>query len=364
MKNRENALDLLRIISAILVIGAHTYTVPYHTVSAAYSESGVIGASVLYYTAYRLLASTAVPVFFMLSGAFIVASGNAADFKSFYKKTWKRLGIPTIIFTVFYFFEHILVINVSGQLAGYENPFLTSIQYVLYKTAQGKPEDHLWYMFCLIGIYLICPFVALFKKAASDKAFKWFIWIVWIWGTVSNLVQGLEYSWSLGFCVNMLGIFLLGYIAHEWGLRLKSSHSRFAGGFLLIPGLFLVAIVILTDLYLHDVYTALGGTSSYNPLFPLAAFFFVAAFTSMDLKADFSRLSASTLWVYLLHPVIMNLVFIIESNILSIPFAELGADDLILLPNLDFVIITVVTFALSMLLERLLKHRRSGRLAA
>ena len=362
MKNRENALDLLRILSAVLVIGIHTYTVPYHTACTAYGETGIITTSILYYKAFRLLAETAVPVFFMLSGAFIVASRSTVDFGSFYKKMWKRLGIPTIIFSVFYFFEHILVLNISGQLAEYENPFPVSVLSVLSRTAQGKPEDHLWYMFCLIGIYLICPFVALFKNAVSEKTFKRMIWIVFIWGTASNLVQAPKYYWGLGYCANMLGIFLLGYIAHEWGLRLKESHSRFAGGLLLLPGLFIVTIALLTDLYLHDVFVALASTSPYNPFYPLAAFFFVAAFTSMDLKTDFGRLSAPTLWVYLLHPVIMNLVLIAESKLLSVSFLELGADDPVLLPNLNFVLITVLSFALSMLLERLLKRRRAGRL--
>ena len=362
MKNRENALDLLRILSAFLVIGTHVYTISYHAVSAVYSETGVLSASVLYYKAFRLLAEAAVCVFFMLSGAFIVASRSTADFGSFYKKTWKRLGIPTILFSVFYFFEHIFVMNVSGQLAGYENPFSVSVQSVLLRTAQGKPEDHLWYMFCLIGIYLICPFVALFKNAASEKTFKRMIWIVYIWGTASNLVQNPEYYWSIGLCAGMLGIFLLGYLAHEWGLRLKASHSRFAGGFLLLPGLFIVGLALLTDLYLHKVFVALARTSPYNPFYPLAAFFFVAAFTSMDLKTDFGRLSAPTLWVYLLHPVIMNLVLIAESKLLSVSFWELGADDPVVLPNLNFVLITVLSFALSMLLERLLKRRRAGRL--
>ena len=348
MPKRENALDLLRIIAALLVIGAHVYTSAYHSYDSA-------GSIRIYYKIFRYTAEMAVPVFFMLSGAFVIASPKTADYKSFFKKTWRRLGIPTLVFTVFYFFERILFLNITDQLAGYDEVFKISVQAAVKETLIGKPEAHMWYMFTLIGIYLLCPFVALFKNAASDRDFKIFIWTVWIWGTLSNLTGASEYFWSLGFCVNMAGTFLLGYIAHEWGLKLKGTKK---GWYLLFIAALLLALSLVFAFKFKDIDMLMGHTSPYNPVITLAAFFAVAAFSSFELKHEFGIISASTLWVYLLHPVFMNIVRFAEAMIFNIPFTKIGTDDLLVTPNVNYIIVTVLTFAFSCLLEKIINGKK------
>ena len=343
MTKRENALDLLRILAALLVVGAHVYTSAYHS-------SNLSGAFRIYYRAFRYTAEMAVPVFFMLSGGFVIASPKTMDYKSFFKKTWKKLGIPTLIFTVFYFFERIFFLNITDELISYDEPFKTSVLVTLRDTLTGKPEAHMWYMYTLIGIYLLCPFIALFKNAASDRAFKIFIWTVWIWGTLSNLTGASKYFWSLGYCANMAGIFLLGYIAHEWGLKLKGTKK---GWYLLILSAALLALSLIFALDFKDIDMLLGHSAPFNPIINLAAFFTVAAFSSFELKHEFGIVSASTLWVYLLHPVVMNIVLFAEEVILDMPFEEVGAADLLVIPNVNYVIVALLTFAAAIILEKI-----------
>lgn len=403
MKQREHSLDILRIISALLVVLAHVYTVSHHTAM----KSDVINGAYWYFHTVRYMCELSVPIFIMLSGAFVLASKSTMNVKSFYKKTWQKMGIPTLVFSLIFILEKAFIYVHTGYLKDFENQWLTSFLLELGVTAKGRPADHMWYMFMLIGIYILCPFIVMAKEKMGEKAFKTAAWVVWIWGTVSNLITKPEYYWTLGFCINMLGIFMLGYVAHEWG---KNNKGKISGWMRLFAAIAIMLAYNAVATYFHELGNILGATSPYAPAVGISAFFIVEAFSSFDIKVNIwvvsalvllaaiigiaiavyfpgaenmmggvnpfapavvismivimpvlgsldiknaGIISASTYWVYLTHPLFMDIVFIAEEKLFGIPYLANGVNDYYGLPNVSYIIIVALSFAAAVAIERI-----------
>ena len=86
MKKRENALDLLRILAAYLVVTVHVCTFERKFVTGI----GELNFNYHYFVFIRNIAQNAVIIFIMLSGAFVLKASSTKDFGTFYKRTWKK----------------------------------------------------------------------------------------------------------------------------------------------------------------------------------------------------------------------------------------------------------------------------------
>lgn len=357
MKQRENGLDYLRLICAFLVVSIHSYSLPFKVVKKIASDTGVKDWVFYLMSWYRPISEVAVPIFMLISGAFVLAASSTKDYKTFYKKSCSKLVLPTIIFSVIYFIyntiEHYFT-NMYGYGTG-KDALLGSCKKMLMQWLTGKPADHLWYMYMLIGLYLIAPFLVLIKENIGEKAFTKMAWIAWIWGTISLLLNtGEIYFWSMSFCSCMLGSYMLGYVAHEWAKK-KSGNGEFVK-------LLLVAVAISTLTcviqILSDTYTwldFLGGNKSYNPLIVLASFFYVAAFSVVRFKKDCTYLSALTYWVYLVHGLVIVLFVSLSSVLFGMNMHGLNSVQCLLFSIALAAIVYAVSLFVSHLIELGLK---------
>ena len=149
--NRNFGLDLLRIFACFLVI---LYHVPQYIQGGMEFHdiiSRILNSSFFY------LGRCAVPMFFIMSGYFILPLKT--DTKSFFSKRITRILIPTLLWFLFY------------QFLGttYDNPVHS---FWINKT------PHFWYLYALLGIYLTAPIVTPWYREASIKI-KCFYLILW-----------------------------------------------------------------------------------------------------------------------------------------------------------------------------------------
>ena len=99
---RETNIDLLRIICSILVIVVHLNTV-YLDVDVSKTFWGEVYTNNLEYVYFfNALDKVAVPLFFMISGAFLFNNPKNINISYFYKKSFNKLGLSTILFSIFY----------------------------------------------------------------------------------------------------------------------------------------------------------------------------------------------------------------------------------------------------------------------
>lgn len=159
-KTRESNFDLLRIFSAVAVVVLHV------SGSFLQCEKAVPQNCHLPIMVINHIVRFSVPCFFMLSGSFILDDERNADYKYFYRKTFKNIGITSMIFCllyVFYSFAKLLagVFIFKKHVVDY---FFSGLLSLFNNVATGNPFYHFWYLFTLIGLYLAAPFVIRFAK--------------------------------------------------------------------------------------------------------------------------------------------------------------------------------------------------------
>lgn len=153
-KQREPNYDLLRILSTFAVVMLH--------VSAGFMQVEETVPLNCHFPIMVLnhIVRFAVPCFFMLSGAFILDDNRNSDYKYFYKKSFKNIGITSAIFCLLYVLYSIA--KIAGVFIFKKHGvvhLLSGLISILKSDVAGKPFYHLWYLFTLIGLYLAVPFV-------------------------------------------------------------------------------------------------------------------------------------------------------------------------------------------------------------
>jgi len=143
--------DVAKVLAIVAVVTVH--------VTAPASEdihvitNGAWLAAVAIETALRWC----VPLFVMVSGMLLLRAGTAAESPShFYRRRASRVAIPLVFWSLFY--------RAFLEYTGPHSTFLEHVQ-ALYS---GQPYFHLYFLYIIAGIYLICPFLARAIKDLSQ----------------------------------------------------------------------------------------------------------------------------------------------------------------------------------------------------
>lgn len=152
---RKYSIDLLRIISSLAVIIIHTVSAPV-TYNAIQISTSVASHLELIHT----LMNWSVPVFFMITGYCLLLKQNCTYRYCFLHAT-KYLGILFSIGLFYSLLEEIFnakTINTSIILKSVQNVFT------------GNLWDHMWFIYALIGIYLVMPVLHSFIQQSRESA--------------------------------------------------------------------------------------------------------------------------------------------------------------------------------------------------
>lgn len=147
-QQRIISLDLIRTIAILLVVMQHAWTgLQLDEPSAGWGRFP-----------YHALVVMGVPLFFMLSGA-LMLDARILPIRQFLGRRFKRLLLPYLLWgTVIYVLSAVMhkypeVCSVSDALRCYI-PYLLS----------GSINASYWYLFVLIGLYLLTPFLQVLSR--------------------------------------------------------------------------------------------------------------------------------------------------------------------------------------------------------
>jgi surface polysaccharide O-acyltransferase-like enzyme len=179
----------------------HTTHFPYYIPETITSNEAVVSN---WFTVdiYGAVANMGVPLFVMLSGALLLDAAKADEpMKVFYKKRFMRIGLPMILGTIIYFAWAVFL---SRQP-------LTSID-VLKGVLMGS-SGHLWFLYLLIGLYMVTPFLRILVKYMDRRKFLYLL-IIWLVGNVAvpfiNQFASFGYNPVMFVITGWVGYFLLG----------------------------------------------------------------------------------------------------------------------------------------------------------
>jgi len=146
----------------------------------------------------------AVPIFVMISGALLLNPEHRVNTPMhFYKKRFQKIGWPLLFWTSVYFGIR-KVLDHEPVTAGY----------ILDHLAKADPPYHTYFLFLMVGLYLVTPVLRLFVQHTSSPQRRGLILILFILSSGYALANAWFWSnerFLLSFFVPYLGYYLCGY---------------------------------------------------------------------------------------------------------------------------------------------------------
>ena len=288
ISNNLKYIDFLRVFAAIMVIILHA-------VSDYYLDSINFETRLWWvFTIVNEICRTGVPLFFMITGYLMLSKSKIVSIKDFYKKRIFKILIPFLIWDIIYYCYYRCINNLNiFDVAFFDELLLTGSAY------------HLWYVYSLIFLYLLLPFIKIITDKCSLKLQILFLFLVILQTTVKpfiNIVTWTYFYFAPDGFIGYLGYMLLGNILGKFDFK-KSTRIV-----IYILGLAGAALGIIGN-YLYSVENGFnlifnGGYMLNHFLFAGAIFVFFkyAVQKANPSKNNFiSKLSTLTLTVYFVH---------------------------------------------------------------
>lgn len=300
---REKNLDVLRVLATFLVVLLH--------VSSNYVAVNVKSPN-MHFTVgnfFEAITRIGVPIFVMLSGAFILDNTKNKEYKKFYKKTFKKIIIPTLIWSLVYFLYSI------GLEFGREI-FLgkkIDIGGLIVLWLKGAPFDHLWYMYMIMGLYAVTPILIRLKEDIGEKNTLRLGIGLTFFGMLIYHTSSL--FWPVLF-IDYMGYFILGYALKKYYILNPKRPFKY------ILGAIISALLVFS---LTEGMARMGwGTNKlyfYGNLTPFvmagAICVFIAFINMKDIKLNMEGLVKHSFNIYLIHAGILSVINLLINNVFN-----------------------------------------------
>jgi surface polysaccharide O-acyltransferase-like enzyme len=191
--------DLIRTIAILLIILLHAAAFP-PEIPAEITPQVMYG----WFTAdvYATLGHMGVPLFVMLSGFLLLEPSKVDEpLGTFFKKRFNRIGLPFIFWSIFYFFWNSYV---HGVALTFDNAV---------EAAFSGAYVHLWFLYLLVGLYLVTPLFRVLVRYLDWNRFK-YLMALWFVGTVTvqliNVFGSFSFNPVIFVFTGWMGYYLLG----------------------------------------------------------------------------------------------------------------------------------------------------------
>lgn len=327
--------DILRIIASFAIVLLH--------VSASYwNVVNIHSKEFLVMTIYNSLTRFAVPVFFMLSGLFLVSPDRKNPAVS---RRFLKLLMLFYVWSAFYAFQGIAIDTLSGEFS--MEVWKASVQRFIYG------HSHMWFISLLLGFYLLIPVARQICIKKEILQYYLMLWIAFrfLVPCLTNLfhlyiIQARIDSLGLDILVGYFGYFLLGYYLNATNIKKEIR--------LVIYTMGLVALCLTIFLTIRDCIAS--GTCAENwfsPNSPNILVLSIAIFTCFKYGKALDKVKRPTLWqkisgytffVYMFHMFVIEKLNLVGINTLSFPVV------------ISIPILTIFSFGVSLLGANVADH--------
>jgi surface polysaccharide O-acyltransferase-like enzyme len=330
--------DFIRVVATFLVITVHV-SGQITNVWGKVPEADWFIANI-----YGGIARICVPLFFMISGCLLLPRSESLG--TFYRKRIPKILIPFITWSLIYLGWY------CGNHAGTcTQPLILNLLFV-----QGS-YYHLWFLYSLLGIYLILPVLRLMFRPQADRKILWYL--IGLWLIFQSVLSFGQHFWDFRIAISaplatgFVGFFILGYLLGTW------RPSRFMMTWSAAAWILATLATILGTYFLtRDAGKFDGffyGFTTPNVIVASGSAFLLLRWISESRgfaspKTDhFIRwLAAASFGIYLVHVIVIEL--------LGGWLPGFHLDSLIGHPLWSIPLVTTIVFILSFLIVRLLQR--------
>lgn len=324
-QNNIGWVDLLRVLACFMVVFSHSCDafVAQFDADRASFLTGVFGGSLM---------RASVPLFVMMTGVLLLPVGQGYDLVSFYRKRIGRILPPLVFWSValpllmYAYFNYTNPSTCNPQVAvdGYTVQQLVQRIYTFVFNFNFDTTP-LWYLYMLIGLYLLMPVLNAWLVQASQRELKVVLglWVVSLFLPYLKMlapVLGYQGNYGnmelLGMCDwNIYGTFyyfsgFVGYLVlayylkryplqWSWGKMLAIMIPLFVAGYAITAGGYILTQEHFPGNYAYlEIVWYFNGINVFMMTLPLFAIVQKMAVRS---RRWLSRLASLAFGIYLCH---------------------------------------------------------------
>lgn len=301
---RNISIDFVRVIAILAVVMIH--------VSAQfviYCNSG--SAEFIVGSIFDAISRLGVPLFIMVSGYLMLDENKSVTFKKIFKKV-----LNTLLLLYFWSFVYVFSLNIITPLIQKQNINLVfALKEFLFA------HYHLWFLFMIIGLYLITPILRTFVKKANANIVLYFIALSLVFKFSVPVLEILKNRYSIlsvlydyvnMFQFNLIGTYVTYYLT-GWYILNVDFKKKFRV-FIYILGIASILITIfsvqLFPKYQQIVFCDYG---IFNYFYSVAIFMLLTRNkqpkTKFGLKV--ASLSKYSFGIYVIHVFVLYILHIL-----------------------------------------------------
>ena len=341
--------DLLRVLACIAVVIFHI---------ATNWQGQATGSAWTVMSTYAALMRWCLPMFVMLSGAFLLDPQKSVRLRDVFLRYILRVLAALLVWGIIYALIDYGHTGWRFTWAGVKSAF----RHILW----ADTHYHLWFLFVMLGLYLVTPILRAFVKGAARRDFHWFFLLAFLCCCLLPVLRAIWPDWlaiPLAWLDKMDIHLVLGYVGfYVAGYYLKHyTLGRIAEFTIYILGILgAVATVWGSGVFSGSLtLTVLGLSASNSPLLgflaPNIVFMSVAIFVlfryvlgvseERSRRQRFSGVAWVTFGIYLVHDLFIMLLEYLNISTLSF-------NPVISIPVLAAVVF-LCSFAVSWLISRI-----------
>lgn len=301
LNQRNHLLDVARLIAICAVIMVHC-SADFVAFFPLDSHEFIIGS------VFNSLSRIGVPLFVMISGALFLDERKNVTLKSIFSKNIKSLAIITVIWSSFYSTIYQILLPLLGNEAVNVKAFLSAIVF---------GHRHMWYLYMIIGLYAITPFLRKIVNSENKELVLLFVGISFcvnffepVIDAISKIGPDLSFvnSWIGKFRLEFFGGYTAYYLA-GWYVVHVGIKQRWMRTLIYLLG---VTSLLLTIVFVH--FTGDYNNAHQNigaPVFLYAISVFLALnnihtqFTEKTTK-KLMQMSKLSFGAYMIHMIVLT----------------------------------------------------------
>ena len=317
--NRNITYDILRVLACAMIVANHSPLPSEHANGALLS-------------ALSYLSVPGIGLFFMISGALLLPV-NQGTF-TFLKRRFTKMLYPTFFWSLFY-------LCVNEWLRGEEVSWGRSLLSLPFST-QGNPV--LWFMYTLLGLYLLAPILSRWLQTASLRELTFYmgLWAITLCYPLLRYIVDVNISNTgvLYYFTGYVGYFVLGYYLKRFPHIFPMKWALFAFGVALG-----VPIICKLQRYQVDFYDLFWFLSIFVVIQCIFWWMIIGRIQGVGRFASFLTLFSNlSFGIYLVHFFVMRYMLWHWSVILNIGNHALQT---LTIASLTFVISALVSYIIS-----------------
>lgn len=217
MKTKNNEIkakpivfaNVLKIMASFAVVMIHVSAIEWYKTDGNTPEWMAMNI-------YDSICRWSVPIFVMVTGMLLLPEEKEITIGKVFTKYIKKVVILLVFWSLCFSFLTIIL----------EGKEITDLKVIFNNMIYGN--YHLWYLYMLIGLYLITPFVKLITKSDNKKIVEYFcvLWFLFecFLGTFLGIqkesqIQLVVSYMHISFVLEYVGYYLLGYYLNTYPLN-------------------------------------------------------------------------------------------------------------------------------------------------